>query len=191
MELHFIDRITYKDNKKAFEEINRQQPDAYFIEEGGSNPLGVKGAEEIISIDDIHSYSHICCATGTGTMMAGLVNASANHQQVIGISALKLPPGNSVEAFIDASTGNSKNYIVHYDYHFGGYARKTSHLIDFMNMFYSQTGIPTDFVYTAKLFYALTDLAANDHFAPGSRLLVIHSGGLQGNRSLTKNTLVF
>lgn len=60
-----------------------------------------------------------------------------------------------------------------------------------MNAFYTATSIPTDFVYTAKLFYAISHLARKNFFAAGSRVLVIHSGGLQGNSSLKKGTLNF
>jgi 1-aminocyclopropane-1-carboxylate deaminase/D-cysteine desulfhydrase-like pyridoxal-dependent ACC family enzyme len=60
-----------------------------------------------------------------------------------------------------------------------------------MNSFYEQTGIPTDFVYTGKLCYAVTDMVKKNYFPAGSRLLLIHSGGLQGNTSLTKGTLIF
>ncbi len=76
-------------------------------------------------------------------------------------------------------------------YHMGGYARWTPELIRFMNDWYRQTGIPTDFVYTGKLFFALDHLIRSSYFPPGSRLLAVHSGGLQGNRSLPKGTLIF
>lgn len=188
MHFHFTDRASYTDSRKVFEQLN--EPNAYFIEEGGSNHCGVKGASEIMQLAQ-QDYTHICCALGTGTMLAGLLQSAKPHQQIIGISALKLSTGNSIEAFIDQSTNNKKNYTIYYDYHFGGYARKNTALIDFMNNFYTQTGIATDFVYTAKLFYAITDLAVKGHFPKGSKLLLIHSGGLQGNRSLPKSTLIF
>jgi 1-aminocyclopropane-1-carboxylate deaminase len=78
-----------------------------------------------------------------------------------------------------------------HDYHFGGYAKHTKELIHFMNDWYRQTGVPSDFVYTGKLFFAVYQLLQQNYFAPGSTILVIHSGGLQGNRSLPKGTLIF
>lgn len=188
MQFHFTDRISYTDSRKVFEQL--QQPNAYFIEEGGSNECGVKGASEILQLVQ-NDHTHICCAVGTGTMLAGLLQSAKPHQHVVGISALKLSPGNTIEAFIGKSTNNKKNYTIHYNYHFGGYAKKNNELIAFMNNFYTQTGIPTDFVYTAKLFYAITDLAAKGYFPANSKLLIIHSGGLQGNRSLPKSALIF
>ena len=77
------------------------------------------------------------------------------------------------------------------NYHFGGYAKYNRPLIDFMNEFFRLTNIPTDFVSTGKLVFALFDLIIKDHFPPGSKILMIHSGGLQGNDSLQKGSLIF
>ena len=75
--------------------------------------------------------------------------------------------------------------------HFGGYAKHQPALLQFMNEFYRQTGIPSDFVYTGKLFYAINDLVEKNYFPAGSKLLLIHSGGLQGNESLATGSLIF
>ncbi|HEY0679496.1 MAG TPA: pyridoxal-phosphate dependent enzyme [Chitinophagaceae bacterium] len=192
MRLHFMDRHTYREKEIAYAEIRKLYPGAYMIEEGGRGPYGVKGAGEILDLVPVNRYSHICCAVGTGTMMAGVINASLPGQQVIGISALKIPEeDNQIEQFIRNATGNMNNFRIVYDYHFGGYARKTTELTDFMNAFYNSTGIPLDFVYTAKLLFGINDMAIKARFPAGSRLLIIHSGGLQGNQSLPKNTLVY
>ncbi|MGZ5191742.1 MAG: 1-aminocyclopropane-1-carboxylate deaminase, partial [Flavisolibacter sp.] len=64
-------------------------------------------------------------------------------------------------------------------------------LLKFMNDFYRATGVPSDFVYTGKLFFAVKDLIENKYFPTGVKILVIHTGGLQGNSSLPKQTLIF
>ncbi|MEI9911716.1 MAG: hypothetical protein WDO71_19920 [Bacteroidota bacterium] len=135
-------------------------------------------------------FTHCCCAVGTGTMMAGLIQAVSPYQKVIGISVLK--NNFELEENVRALTKNARKegQIIH-DYHFGGYAKHTPALIHFMNDFYRQTVIPSDFVYTGKLFYAVSDLVKNNFFPAGSRLLLIHSGGLQGNDSLKKGTLIY
>jgi 1-aminocyclopropane-1-carboxylate deaminase len=84
-----------------------------------------------------------------------------------------------------------KNFNIVDGYHFGGYAKMSAGLVGFMNDFYTTTLIPTDFVYTGKLFFGVLDLAKKNFFTPGSQVLVIHSGGLQGNASLPKNLLRF
>ena len=89
---------------------------------------------------------------------------------------------------MENKTNNTEIFL---DYHFGGYAKYNATLIDFMNDLFSSTGIPTDIVYTGKLGYAIFDMIKNDHFLPASKILMIHSGGLQGNSSLQKGSLIF
>lgn len=186
MQLVFIKREDYRHQSIP---DNITISDAYMIHEGGYGVTGAKGAATIYDYMD-ESFTHICCAVGTGTMMAGLINASAAHQQVVGISVMK--NNFSLQQAIQSLTGKEKNnwHLLH-DHHFGGYAKHTPELTGFMNSFYRSTGIPTDFVYTAKLFYAVKALAGKNYFSAGSRLLLIHSGGLQGNSSLAKGTLMF
>jgi 1-aminocyclopropane-1-carboxylate deaminase len=187
MQLIFISREDYS-MKKITEEINRD--DYYFINEGGYGMKGAAGAATILDCVVKETWSHICCAAGTGTMMAGIVQASSEQNKIVGISVLK----NNFEIEQDVKSllpGNKMNFDLIHDYHFGGYAKHKPDLIRFMNEFYWQTSIQSDFVYTGKLFYAIHDLMATDYFPSGSRLLVIHSGGLQGNASLNKGTLIF
>lgn len=164
--------------------------DPYIIPEGGYGINGMKGAATILDFIQNEQYTHICCATGTGTMTAGLLTAADRHTQVCSISVLK--NNHSLEDDIRSlvSQPEADLHIIH-DYHFGGYAKHSPGLLRFMNRFFEQTGIPSDFVYTGKLFYAMTDLATKNYFLPGSRLLLVHSGGLQGNASLNKGTLIF
>jgi 1-aminocyclopropane-1-carboxylate deaminase/D-cysteine desulfhydrase-like pyridoxal-dependent ACC family enzyme len=125
-------------------------------------------------------------------MYLGLVSAASHHQYVHGICVLKGIPNLLEELGRRLDDQLKINQCrIHDEYHFGGYAKKNTELIHFMNELYAKTGIPTDFVYTAKLFYAVTDLVGKNELPPGSKLLVIHSGGLQGNRSLPAGTLNF
>jgi 1-aminocyclopropane-1-carboxylate deaminase len=194
MTLEFLPRLIYQDKDKAefLDPLHAKFPDALIIPEGGAGDAGTRGAEEILSCTDKTVFTHLCCAVGTGTTLAGLINASAPRQQITGISVLKgtrgLEPLDT--ARIREQEKLSRVRIIH-DYHFGGYARKTDVLLDFMNALYSASGIPTDFVYTGKLFYAIADLARNNYFPDNSRILIIHSGGLQGNISLPPGRLQF
>ena len=191
MHLHFISREEYAYKELIYDKFEQRFPDSLTIPEGGAGALGVKGATGILPLA-AGQFTHVCCSVGTGTMMAGLVNSSHDEQFVMGFSALKMPDGdNSIEQFIHKDTNGRSNYRIWYEYHFGGYARKNTQLLQFMNSFYSETGVPTDFVYTAKLCFGVLDLIEDDQFPPGSRVLIIHSGGLQGNRSLPKGTLMF
>jgi len=193
MNLKFFSRKDY-DNKADdnYREIRETFSDAFIIPEGGANPDSRKGAGEILQLTDAGKYSHILCATGTGTMFTGLADASRLNQKIIGITVLKVMV-NLMEQYGLLLDNPEKRHFckILYDYSFGGYAKKTPELISFMNELYEQTGVPTDFVYTGKLFYAFTDLLKQDYFPPGSNILMIHSGGLQGNLSLPEGTLKF
>lgn len=193
MRLRFIPREIF-DNEQAFvQQVQQEFPDHAFIPQGGQGAAGVKGAAEILRwLPNAVTYTHIACAVGTGTMMAGILTAATPQQKIIGVSSLKIPntTDNSFIHLLQHYTPHP-NFVLWYDYHFGGYAKKTPALLDFMNALYHEQALPTDFVYTGKLLYAVTDQITKDYFPPGSRLMVIHSGGLQGNRSLPPGTLLF
>lgn len=194
MSLVFIPREEYarKEVPEYLEELTRTYPNVYIIPEGGGGEAGILGSGEILREINGADYTHILCAVGTGTTFLGLAHASSAGQQVIGVPVLKGP---------DTLHALDKNNVLTpairsrcrllTGFHFGGYARHPQPLLDFMNRFYLETGIPTDIVYTAKLFYALEQGLSESLFPDDSRLLVIHSGGLQGNQSLPPGKLVF
>ncbi len=190
MTLHFVSREDFEQREKIIAE--NQDPNWAWIPEGGYGITGADGAKSMLTIKDSSSYDTIICAVGTGTMMAGLIKAAAPHQKVIGLSVLK--NNISIDAAIKAlltKEETKKNFEMIHDYHFGGYAKHKPALIDFMNECYKKMELPLDFVYTAKLMYGVKDLATKGKFEPSSKILVIHSGGLQGNRSFKKGTLIF
>jgi len=191
MQLIFTNREEYR-NKKIPKEIRGSSDNIYLINEGGYGRLGVKGAAEILDQCKKENFSHFACAVGTSTMMAGLVQASLPYQETIGIAVLKGAAGLKQELFDLLLPGerNKKSQLVP-DHHFGGYAKHKRELINFMNEFYKKTSIPTDFVYTGKLFYAILDMIRKNLFPKNSNILIVHSGGLQGNFSLPKRTLIF
>lgn len=192
MLLEFISREEYKlkDDPAFLEKLSARWPGAHIIPEGGAGELGIKGSEDILQTADSSQYSHILCAIGTGTMYRGLVNAAAPGQIVVGLPVLKGLNDLSAISPVQSPGCNLEGRIIP-GYHFGGYARSTPELFDFMNRFYQATGIPSDFVYTGKLFYGVMDLLQKVYFPSGSRLLLIHSGGLQGNQSLSPGILDF
>jgi 1-aminocyclopropane-1-carboxylate deaminase/D-cysteine desulfhydrase-like pyridoxal-dependent ACC family enzyme len=191
MELVFTERQTYSRLKNSPYQ-NSMVPDNYlFIPEGGEGLPGVKGAAGILAlVPEVGQYTHIFCAVGTGTMLAGLSNAALSHQQVVGISSLK-GMDNISEKIRGWQLAGAAPFKILWDYHFGGYAKHPPELLDFMNHFYQISGIPTDMVYTAKLMFAIKQLLEKGHINGEDRILAIHSGGLQGNRSLKKGQLIF
>jgi 1-aminocyclopropane-1-carboxylate deaminase len=191
MNLFFLSRNNYKKKLIPTEVFDRHNEDIYVINEGGYGAKGVEGAKSILQLINSSSYTYIIDVVGTGTTIAGLIEASEKHQSVIGISSMKNNYSMQQETEKFLSEENRHRFKLIHDYHFGGYAKYTQQLIDFMNEWYRQTNIPSDFVYSGKLFFAVNDLLEKKYFPPGSKLLVMHSGGLQGNQSLPKGTLIF
>jgi 1-aminocyclopropane-1-carboxylate deaminase len=191
MHLEFVSRETYagKDRTAFLGQLADRYPGVYIIPEGGGGPAGIRGSEDILSGFETTAYTHILCAIGTGTTFLGLARAAAPGQQVIGVPVLKGLDQLDTTGLLTTEQGSRSRLLA--GYHFGGYARHPQPLLDFMNLFYQQTGIPSDIVYTGKLFYAVRDCLSQHLFPPASRLLVIHSGGLQGNRSLPPGKLNF
>ena len=190
MDLFFVTREEYR-KKHIPGIVSEKYPDHYLVNEGGYGILGMKGAQAILDLPNQDKYTHILSAVGTGTTLAGLIEASKENQQVIGISSLKNNP--ELEATINELLSPSKKnrFQLLHDFHFGGYAKYDAQLIRFMNDWFSLTSIPTDFVYTAKAFYAFNEMVNKNVFPPGSEILLVHTGGLQGNNSLKNGTLIF
>ena len=193
MELHFISRQDYnkKEQTDFILQLKKQWGATTIIPEGGYHPLGAKGAAAIMNyIAD--ETTHIACATGTATTLAGLVAGAKAHQQVLAFPALK-GCTDTLErlAFLNESLLKPKQLHIEPAYHFGGYAKHTPTLIAFMNQLYNQFQIPTDFVYTAKMMYGVLDMITKDFFKPSSNIVCVHTGGLQGNLTLQKNLLTF
>jgi 1-aminocyclopropane-1-carboxylate deaminase len=163
MQLLFTSREKYKtkDDPAFLLQLAADLPGYYFIPEGGAGHFGEKGAGAILDLIDQQRYTHVVAAVGTGTMLRGLKKAAKDGLEVIGISVLK------------------------------GYGKYTPELIAFMNDFYRATNIPTDFVYTGKMMHTLIDQIIEGYYPPGSKILSIHSGGLQGNISMPKGSLIF
>ncbi|MFT4154730.1 1-aminocyclopropane-1-carboxylate deaminase/D-cysteine desulfhydrase [Parafilimonas sp.] len=182
MQLIFLSREAYK-NKQAVMDAN---PSMFFIPEGGYGMEGAKGAGEMLQlVPDLYKYNYIACAVGTGTMLAGIANAALPHQQCIGISVMKNNVGldEAVSALLRDKVQQRRMHILH-NYHFGGYAKYSPQLAAFMKQVETDQNLPLDFVYTARAFYAVCDLAERNFFPQGSNVVFIHSGGLQGNRPL-------
>jgi 1-aminocyclopropane-1-carboxylate deaminase len=191
MELQFISSENYTDSE-FIKQIQQTYPDFLFVAEGGRGELGIKGAQEILHLVMSNRYSHVICAVGTGTMMTGIIKSCNRNQLVVGIPVWKLSHHHASTTYEPIGNNSDyNNFVLRYDYHFGGYAKKTTNLIHFMNRLFDQHQIPTDFVYTGKLFYATMDLIESGFFDPRSKILLVHSGGLQGNRSLPEGTLHF
>ena len=180
MRLVFVSREVYRQKQQAeyLAELHTEFPEHYVIPEGGTNALAIQGCTEILSEYDQEKFDVICCAVGTGGTIAGMIEASLPHQHVLGFSALK---GDFLQQEVSQLLIKPKsNWRVIDDYCQGGYAKTTPQLIQFIKGFEQTYAIPLEHIYTAKLFFGLFDLIDQQHFPAYSKILVIHTGGLQG-----------
>ncbi|MBD1367165.1 1-aminocyclopropane-1-carboxylate deaminase/D-cysteine desulfhydrase [Mucilaginibacter sp. ZT4R22] len=180
MELIFTDRDSYRDKPTLFNKYFGTDTDAFFIDEGGASPEAATGCSELVS-ELTETYNHLFCACGTGTTAAGIINGIHQHQLNTRFNAVPVfKNGGFIKDEIDKYVTTPVDYYLHLDYHFGGYAKTTPELIGFIKQFVAKTGILIEPVYTAKMLYALYDLAAKNYFKPGDKVLAIHTGGIWG-----------
>lgn len=177
MDFKFVTREDYrKKNTDSFlEALEITHGDFYFIPEGGTNELAVKGCKEILNESE-KDFDFICVCVGTGGTIAGLINSSRSDQKILGFPALK---GDFLSRDI-RKFAKSKNWELISDYHFGGYGKIKPELITFINQFKTDYNIQLDPIYTGKMMYGIFDLINKNYFAKDAKILVIHTGGLQG-----------
>jgi 1-aminocyclopropane-1-carboxylate deaminase len=183
MDFEFVTRESYREKGSLNfkERIKQKFGDVYIIPEGGTNDLAVKGCEEILTSND-EKFDYICCAVGTGGTISGIINCSKNSQQVLGFPALK---GDFLREDI-CSFVSKTNWDLITAYHFEGYGKVSEELIQFINEFYQKYKIPLDPIYTGKMVFGVFDLINKNYFADNSKILMIHTGGLQGVAGMNK-----
>lgn len=183
MQFEFVSRTQYsnKENPEFIDELKRKFGNFYLIPEGGTNELAVKGCEEILTEED-SQFDYVCCAVGTGGTISGIINVILPHQKVLGFPALK---GDFLKEEIRKFATN-ENWELVTDYHFGGYGKINLELIDFINNFNQSNNIPLDPVYTSKLTFGVLDKIEKNYFPDNSKILIIHTGGLQGIQGMNK-----
>ncbi len=178
MEFHFVARSDYREKSQPefIKTLHNKFEDFFLIPEGGTNLLAVKGCEEILTEQD-DQFTYICSCVGTGGTVSGLINAIGSHQKVLGFPALR---GDFLKDEIEKFSIANKSWKLMKDYHFGGYAKYSKELIQLINQFKEKTSIQLDPIYTGKMMFGILDLVGKDFFEKGSKILAIHTGGLQG-----------
>lgn len=187
MQLYYVSRSDYRQKHTITFQQNLEKIFGafYLIPEGGSNALALDGCMEIsreISEDKTVAPTHICSACGTGGTLAGIVLGASPRTKVVGFAALKGGfHQEEVNKLLAIHGGRYEaDWEVVDDYHFGGFAKYNAELVNFINTFKTQHGIQLEPLYTGKMLYGIYDMIANDKFAQGSQIVVVHTGGLQG-----------
>lgn len=177
MQFEFVSREDYRLKTEAtfLEQLENKFGSFYLIPEGGKNALAIKGCEEILTQED-GNFDYVACAIGTGGTISGIINSALPHQKILGFPALK---GDFLQDEIRNFVQND-NWELILDYHFGGYGKVNTVLVDFINRFLEKTKIPLDPVYTGKMVFGIVDLIEKNYFPENATILLIHTGGLQG-----------
>jgi len=181
MQFKFVTREDYRRKTESLfiENLKQEFGDFYLVPEGGTNEFAIRGCEEILTKEDAE-YDFICCSIGTGGTISGIINSVLPHQKILGFPSLK---GDFLQDEIRKFVRNDKWELIT-DYHFGGYGKVNTELITFINHFYDQNKIPLDAIYTAKMVFGVMDLIDKDYFPENAKILLIHTGGIQGNAGM-------
>lgn len=192
MQLVFISRADYlhKSEPELLAELQSRYGGFYLIPEGGANLAGARGMQLLghaLEQQLKGDYTAVCMACGTGTSVAGLAAGIDSTKLALGFSVLKGEGGlgdviSTTYRQLCASD-TTANWRLISGFHAGGYGKKhPEYLTQFWQSFERTSGIPLDPVYTLKLFWGIDSLARQGYWPPGSRIVAIHSGGLQGRR---------
>jgi 1-aminocyclopropane-1-carboxylate deaminase len=181
MQFEFVSREAYrlKTESEFILKLKNKFGSFYMVPEGGTNDYAVKGCQEILTDEDA-SFDFICCAVGTGGTISGIINSTLSHQKVLGFPALK---GDFLKDEIRKFATNERWELVN-DYHFGGYGKVNEQLVQFINQFYQETQVPLDPIYTGKMVFGVMDLIQKNYFPENAKILLIHTGGLQGVKGM-------
>ena len=187
MEIRFFDKKAFKELETVYlPQLIAEIVDFEFVPMGGGNLLGMKGCVEI-NADINENTTHILSACGTGSTLAGIIAGAKENQQLIGFPAMKngaFMYGDVAQYLEDFGTQKHAKYVINTDYHFGGFAKLKTELVDFINQFNTDHGFALDGIYNGKMMFGLYDLIKNDYFPKGSVITAIHTGGVQGNLGL-------
>ncbi len=181
MELKFVTRSQYSELRQlqGFASWQKQISGSYWMGEGGFSQLAIKGVREIAQEVD-EQYDFVFTATGSGATLVGLAQGFKNSK-VIGVAAFK------GASYLQEELAN---YLLGYDnwqldleHHCGGFAKINRQLMEIKAEFEGLNGYKLDRIYNAKMLYALHDFIADGKIPSGSKVLLINTGGLQGDRT--------
>lgn len=179
MQLELLSREEYgkKEEEDFLEVLQKKYPDYLIIPEGGNNAKAIEGLKELgKEINDLaFTPDLILVPAGTASTARGLLRSIPKQSQLLVFSSLK---GDFLNDRLVLE--ENENWILQTEFHFGGYACVNADLINTINTFKTQTGIPLDPIYTAKMLYGFHALLERGAIEANSKILLIHTGGLQG-----------
>jgi 1-aminocyclopropane-1-carboxylate deaminase len=194
MELQFVDRKTYRlrENDDYLAELQQVYPDYLIVPEGGSNTLALIGVGEVITeLNRQCEFDTLLTPVGSGGTLAGLIMADDNRHKLLGVSVLK--QDGYLETQVNSLLGEScsfNNWQILPDFHRGGYAKFNAEDAQRILSFNKVTGFIFEPVYSGKMILALLDLIEQAYFPSGHRIVLLHTGGLQGIGGMVERNLL-
>ncbi|MFM8432026.1 MAG: 1-aminocyclopropane-1-carboxylate deaminase/D-cysteine desulfhydrase [Bacteroidota bacterium] len=182
--LHYCSRTNYrlKDTEAGMEAILTEcglsagmSDEVFLVPEGADNESGVRGCTEMAEILP-KDMDEIWLACGTGSTLQGIRTGLDEKTRVCGVTAVR--NGKTLQERMLKGFGKESGIQIVEGYEEGGYGKSSARLDLFMQSFSEATGIPLEPVYTGKLFHALSREAEKGEINKGSRIAVLHSGGM-------------
>ena len=202
MQLTYLDRMTYRRRADLdyLALLQAQYPNYLILPEGGSNALAIPGVSEIIDeLNKQTTFETLLTPVGSGGTLAGLISGDNNQHQLLGIAVLKQGNAtnvdhfnnnnyltNQVSALLPKAAQEYDNWQVLPNFHRGGYAKFSEEDSQQIVAFNQDTGINFEPVYSGKMLLALMDLIKQGYFAQHHRIVLLHTGGLQGLGGLSE-----
>jgi 1-aminocyclopropane-1-carboxylate deaminase len=191
MRLLFLDRQYYqeKDLTPLLPIIQKDYGDFYCLPEGGENMAGVRGCQaigEAIAAHFTGDYT-VCSAVGTGTTLAGIIAGLPQDTLCLGVSVLKGEDrlSASISTWLEVLGCEHENWQIINGFHHGGYAKTTPELLAFMAQLEADNDLLLEPVYSAKMLWAIEQLAMQGFWSEGAKIIAVHGGGIQGRRGFT------
>ena len=187
MQLVFVNRKEYRERYSA-EYCQRlsEQFGAMVIPEGGSNTLAVQGVAEVVPTltMDRQSPDVICVATGTGGTIAGVIAGAGPSVRVEGYPVLKGASflRDDIKRLLPTISGLS-SWELDLEAHYGGYGKVSSEHLALWRELEERFATPLDPIYTSKMLRRFLERVEAGCYLPQSKILLLHTGGLQGARS--------
>ncbi|MFM7851831.1 MAG: 1-aminocyclopropane-1-carboxylate deaminase/D-cysteine desulfhydrase [Flammeovirgaceae bacterium] len=186
MKLHFLSRTEYrnKTDNATIEKLRDTFGNFYLLPEGGTNALAIKGCCDwgkklLQSLE----FDYLCLPVGTGGTLAGLIEAMPESKTIIGFTVLK--GAEFLEQRVRKMLTKPKNnWKLQHNYHFGGYAKQAESLSQLIEKMNAQHALPLDRIYTGKMLFGVFDLLHKGFFKKDSRVLILHTGGLQNSQNV-------
>jgi len=184
-ELKFQNRSAYrnKTDEDFLLDLRQKYPNYLIVPEGGSNDLAITGVTELMN--EVYSQLDsdkllVFCGVGSGSTITGITKGLKGQDKAFGLLAVN---DTSLPAKISESLSDTEQSKLQLDLHshLGGFGKTSPDLINFINRFYTNTGVPLEPLYTGKVAYRILEMLKENLIDASQTILMIHTGGLQGN----------